>query len=1323
MSESPLSSSVLDADTYPPGPAAVPEDLLTPSAAYKRHAYLAISAVLGFVVLYFAFAGWLAWTSYHALAMAFGPHRLDISLLFVAGFTGLLAVFLFKALVFVVKRGKHNEDVELTAREHPRLFAFLHKMADEAKAPRPHRVFVSTRVNAAVFYDLSLLNLLVPSKKNLELGLGLVNALTLSELKAVIAHELGHFAQRTMAVGRWVYVGQQIAGHIVMRRDGIDRFLVGLSNTDLRVAWIGWILRLIIWAVRSLVDTMFSWVVMAERALGREMERQADLVSVSLTGSDALVHALYRTGAADTAMDRALSFINSEGAAGRAVVDLLAIQSRVLERMRTILGDPGYGRVPPLPEAGAAAGHRLFKARLAHPPKMWSTHPPNAEREDNAKRRYLPAVLDERSAWVLFEDPQGLRERVTREMYIKGKRPEQVPSIEESLQTLDKEMEQPYFDPSYRGAYLARSPVHIAEQLHQLYDPEPRAGDGAAVAGALAALYPESLAGQLTRRRELLEERALLKAVDRGHLELHNKRLNHRGQEHHRRELPALLAQVERELEEVERELAAHDRRCRTVHLAAARAMGETQPGWEAYLRGALGLLHYADHRERDLDDAIGALANAVSIATADGRVSQAEHERVLVVARELYDTLSDVHEQAARVELGPEIARRLETSSWEEKLGELKLSEPHSENLGQWLSAIDSWAGSASSELAALRLAALAALLTGEQQVAQAIRQGEPPPPPPEPAPRAPERYRAFLPGHGRPIQNKLGWWDRFATADGFLPGAARLVVAGSIVAASLWVSSSVNQHAAAMMAVPAIAAELGAMAELTVVNGLDRAVVANADAAKIELAPGEHGRMVIPYGYGIDIGATTAEGEPIESFSLPVQRGHAYVYNIAQATQVLVWSPQNGAEPVVGTRRWSPVAPGLMLADRAVARAAAQASAVRAAGARRMLIAQAMSPYQARMSGIDPAELTKMAAGHTRWDRVDSPGLSGWMSLMQELDSGQLAEVLARRLEQAPADVMLRRLEQELAPDVGAVCAQNRQRAEEETAGPDEHYLAARCLSGAAHEKAVRAAARRWPNHPWLAAAVGYLEAARHDWAKASEQLELARRRLPGENFEILLARVRRAEIAPGAPELGPAELAELIADEPLLGAMMMSPHAEEVAEPMRRIHAAMAAGQIEEAHRQAVAAGYEETLLPLLAASEGADPALAARALRLPAERAIRQDAAALLGLALRGGGALDPGEAGPAAAYRARLLELVGAVDAPALARFLDEVTKAARGGRIAAGSAGERALQAARLEHQAGAYMVAAVALGERCPAPWRHLAKQLLFVSERPYLR
>ena len=153
------------------------------------------------------------------------------------------------------------------------------------------------------------------------------------------------------------------------RRDALDKLLAQLSRIDLRVAWVGWLLSIIVWSIRSMMEVLLRLVMLAERALSRQMEFQADLVAVSLTGSDALIHALHRLNAADDAWDKTLSFAGAEAGHKRGITDLFAVQTRIIERMREILNQPTYGAVPPLPggrarfasrvqvRAGAAAAH------------------------------------------------------------------------------------------------------------------------------------------------------------------------------------------------------------------------------------------------------------------------------------------------------------------------------------------------------------------------------------------------------------------------------------------------------------------------------------------------------------------------------------------------------------------------------------------------------------------------------------------------------------------------------------------------------------------------------------------------------------------------------------------------------------------------------------------------------------------------------------------------------------------------------------------------------------------------------------------------------
>ena len=89
------------ADLYPPGPAAVADDLTAPGPAYKRQAKVALLSLLLFIALYLALTGWFAWTAYNYFVNA---AQVEQGALWGYGFAAaaaFLAVFLLKALFFV----------------------------------------------------------------------------------------------------------------------------------------------------------------------------------------------------------------------------------------------------------------------------------------------------------------------------------------------------------------------------------------------------------------------------------------------------------------------------------------------------------------------------------------------------------------------------------------------------------------------------------------------------------------------------------------------------------------------------------------------------------------------------------------------------------------------------------------------------------------------------------------------------------------------------------------------------------------------------------------------------------------------------------------------------------------------------------------------------------------------------------------------------------------------------------------------------------------------------------------------------------------------
>ncbi len=980
----------MDTDTpYPAGPTGIPPQLTQATPIYKRRAWFAVAGLMLFVLLYLLFAGWFAYTAYKLFASIAAGNRNILGVGLVGACAAFLAIFMLKALFFI-DRSDLSGNIEITADQHPRLFEFLHRLADEAGAPRPYRVFLSPQVNAAVFYDLSFLNLIWPSKKNLEIGLGLLNILTLGEFKAVCAHEFGHFAQRTMAVGRWVYVAQRIAGNIVAKRDALDRFLDGLSNTDLRIAWIGWLLKLIVWSIRSLMDSVFSVVVLAQRALSREMEMQADRVAVSLTGSDALVHALYRLQAADDAWERTLSFISSEAHKQRAVSDVFAVQSRLLKLVGVFLNDPAYRKMR-RPENNPQA-HRIFEPELAQPPRMWSTHPFNHEREENAKRIYLAAPLDERSSWELFDAPQKVCEEMSAHL-LRGYENLQPTPIEETLRTLEEAFQCESLRPFYRGVYLGRSAVRHAAHAEDLYDMKLPAD-----AGALAMLYPENLSHELEQLRRQEKEVALLKALRDGHFTPPDGIIRHRGRRIPRRRLPAAIAAAQKELQALREKIETHDRHCRSLHRHAAIAVGH---GWEAYLVGLARTLHYATHREADLLDAQGHLGNTLAVTTATRKVSKSGLKRILKASEDTYETLAAIYAESTEVALDETLRRRLGNAeqtpaSWTKILGEFELVAPDKDNINEWINVIDGWIGHTAGRLDALKDAALEQLLASEREVArhwqdwQKDGQQDANDIPDAPAPsRVPQDYAVLLPDAGRKRQTRLGFWARFQTADGIVPTLTRLAAACLIVVPVLGFGSRIGE------------------VDLTVYNGLARTVEVRAGEKIVTLPPYAASRLDLPGDKRYHIETRIPGGATIESFDEILSAGGS-IYNIAGASAlvraVAVYGDARPESPqFLGAPRWVPN-PGVDLLFQEPPSQIKMRKG--SSGATRSLIQGAgdLPPETMREFVTDENQRIHLIATHARWDDPAAPNTAGWLSLARS--SPEFAQIVKARLEDNPRD-----------------------------------------------------------------------------------------------------------------------------------------------------------------------------------------------------------------------------------------------------------------------------------------------------------------------------
>ncbi|GBD35460.1 Protease HtpX [bacterium HR36] len=518
-------------DFYPAGPRTVPSNLVDLPRGYVRQALLVLFCLYLFLILYAGLLAGALWLVYYAtwqlpwIVVGGGSRGPAVYLIFVKlpaiAASAMLCLFLIKGL-FKRPRRERGTMIEIRREEHPRLFAFINRLCQEVQAPLPKRVYVNHEVNAAVFYDASILGLFWPVRKNLLIGLGLVNVMNLSEFKAALAHEFGHFSQSAMRLGSYVYTANRLILAMVYERDWWDDWLDRWKSLDIRLSWLAYILAGITWLLRKVLGWMFLLLTLTERGLSRAMEYHADKVAVAAAGSEALARCLYKLQPGSEALENALADLYWASERNLYTRDLYYHQSRALERLRKSKNDPNYGIPPPIPQ-DPRQRRPLFSPQDQQRVAPWDTHPPHYLREQNACDPYVIAPQDERSPWVLFgrdsPDAAQLRQKITLRVYrsVLGIRKKNLPlqPAEAVQQEIDAEHEALSFAPKYQGLYDDR--YLFAEDLEDWVQEAELSGIRASErVPQLQQVYSQDWRQVSQRWTKLLEELQTVEAIAEG---------------------------------------------------------------------------------------------------------------------------------------------------------------------------------------------------------------------------------------------------------------------------------------------------------------------------------------------------------------------------------------------------------------------------------------------------------------------------------------------------------------------------------------------------------------------------------------------------------------------------------------------------------------------------------------------------------------------------------------------------------------------------------------------------------------------------------------
>lgn len=368
-------------------------------------------------------------------------------------------IFLFKFL-FKKHAIQREHLIEITQNEEPLLFEYIEKIVQEVETDFPKKIYLSSDVNACVFYDSSFWSMIFPIRKNLQIGLGLVNTITEQEFKAILAHEFGHFSQRSMKVGSYVYNVNQIIFNMLYDNDSYDKMIHRWANISGYFAMFVIIAKKIVQGIQWILKKMYALVNISYMALSREMEFHADEIAANVAGSAPLQESLLRLNLANVSYNSVLNFYDGKIEDNIKSKNLYEEQTFV---MNMLAEENKLSIKNNLPVVTLLESNKYNKTKL-NIKDQWASHPSVEERILALEKLNISKDENKSSpAILLFSNKEKIQARLTDKIFSEVIYQKSVTVLE--LEAFKKDYMLAYhkncFPSEYNGYYDSKNPIRF----------------------------------------------------------------------------------------------------------------------------------------------------------------------------------------------------------------------------------------------------------------------------------------------------------------------------------------------------------------------------------------------------------------------------------------------------------------------------------------------------------------------------------------------------------------------------------------------------------------------------------------------------------------------------------------------------------------------------------------------------------------------------------------------------------------------------------------------------------------------------------------------
>ncbi|QHS60790.1 M48 family metallopeptidase [Chitinophaga agri] len=458
---------------------------------------------------------------------------------------GLLLLGVMQTLfVMLFLFNRHKDTIPyrtvVTEKEQPVLFDFIHKLVQQTNTPLPRKVYLVPDVNAVVFHSPGVAGLFSDADKNLVIGLGMVNSLNISEFKMVLAHEFGHFSQRSMKLVLHVYTINKIIYNILYENRGWRNAIIWLSNKGLPAALLSRLLLLMAAGLHFLFREMHELINRQYMRLSREMEFNADEVAVSICGTDTAISAMRRAEMSNASFQQLLQKVSTWSHQQRFIRNIYEAHSMLIKYHAKQHSTPLDHQE--MPQYNDDQFSTTVRSQVQFR-DQWASHPTQEEREQRYLEANVPGVQIPQSAWTLFHNADLLQEQMSRQIYevlAPEARPEEWVPANDIIREIEDVHEQYAFPAQYNHYYDNRPFTAIPAGRLEPFSEEEQ------VLYTMQTLYPKEFRQRIRHYFRDVQDAATLQAIM--HREIQVAQFTYQHQQYHNSEAEKILEELQQQI-------------------------------------------------------------------------------------------------------------------------------------------------------------------------------------------------------------------------------------------------------------------------------------------------------------------------------------------------------------------------------------------------------------------------------------------------------------------------------------------------------------------------------------------------------------------------------------------------------------------------------------------------------------------------------------------------------------------------------------------------------------------------------------------------------